>query len=125
VALVLLYSWTSSLLMLRKFLAVSLFLLGLSPFTAPFSTCDLATLLEPSSTQTAPFAPPSHAAIAAHASALSVPTLASTARVKLLARHTGRRLSYIALTPLAASSRPAAAVVPLHDRLPLSTILRV
>jgi len=116
--------------MLRKLSAGCLLLLVVSPFTAPFSTCDLATLLGSASTQDGtPVAPlgSSTTSLSADTTASLVPPVTTAARHRLVRLVTleGRGFS-----SASADSRPGHALAEpsthaVAGRAGLSTILRL
>jgi hypothetical protein len=70
--------------MLPKFFAFWLVVLVVSPFTAPCSTCDLASLFANAHGQHIPIAPPVSRALTTDAAVPSFPFIRVVGRVKLL-----------------------------------------
>jgi hypothetical protein len=111
--------------MLRKLSAASLVVLALSPFTAPFATCDLGTLLGHAAPHRAPLAPRSKTALTNDSSVSTVPsTLTRTTRAKTLVT-TARHMSNIAGRRPSAHGRSDDSPHRLAIRSVLTTILRL
>lgn len=116
--------------MTRKILAWSLLVLASSPFTAPFSTCDLATLfgdvtgivLNAPAVQAAPRTP---GTIADDTALVEWSLATTTSRPKLLV------IAGSVLQPTSTTHRPCAAdpwalnPTPLVEAQPMPTILRL
>lgn len=111
--------------MLPKFFASWLVVLVIAPFTAPFSTCDLASLFGGAQDQHAPIAPRS---AVASATDTAVPTA-------LFVPNAGRvRLCSLGRVPLAELATPSAAATVIasavsaggvREHTVLRTILRI
>jgi hypothetical protein len=111
--------------MLRKFSAASLIVLALSPFTAPFSTCDLSTLLGHAGTHGVPLAPRSKTALTTDSSVSTVPSaITRTARAKTLVTTSRHTICLVGHEP-SAHGRPDDSVHRLAIRSVLTTILRL
>jgi hypothetical protein len=110
--------------MLRQFSAGCLILLILSPFTAPFSTCDLATIFGHAEKST-PAAPvdASTGTMSRDATTSVVPSVTS-ARVRLVALE-GRRFSSVPADSRTAPNRGEQSSHPVVAYAALSTILRL
>jgi hypothetical protein len=70
--------------MLPKFFAFWLVVLVISPFTAPFSTCDLATLFGSAQGRHMPIVPPVSRSVTTDAAVPSSPFVRVVGRVRLL-----------------------------------------
>ena len=70
--------------MLSRFAACWLVALVLAPFTAPFPTCDLVTLLDHGQTEQAPLAPPAAPAVSHDAAVVGAPAVFRAARIRVL-----------------------------------------
>jgi hypothetical protein len=111
--------------MVSRSTACWLIVLVLAPFTAPFPTCDLVTLFGGAPARQTPANLPGAATLADETSVASVPAISHIGRVRLLQ-----------LSALSASLRervpPSSGLMLIatshrhvHDRIVLSTILRV
>lgn len=111
--------------MLPKFVASWLIVLVVVPFTAPFSTCDLAAFFGSGQARHTPFAPPRSTAITKDVAVPSVPGLSTSGRVRLMP------LSGVAVAQTKASSgsarlmRSGVSADSIKERAFLTTVLRV
>jgi hypothetical protein len=111
--------------MLAKLFAATLVFLTLTPFTAPFSTCDLTILLGHADQQGTPLAPASPTASAETSTSSLVPSAPPTAaRIRLLAR---AAVSLPHTSPLVRprSAGAGASLESLGNHAGLTTILRL
>jgi hypothetical protein len=109
--------------MFRKLSAGCLLVLILSPFTAPFSTCDLATFAGDSNAHRVPSSQAT--SIAADTAVSIVPSIVTrTVRVKLLAL-SDRHISCIGIDSPSVLKRPARSTDRIVTRSGLTTILRL
>jgi len=109
--------------MLSRVTAFCLAVLVLSPFTAPFSTCDLAALFGRAPLQHAPANRPAPTTIAVDGNVANVPAISRVGRLRLLELSTASA----AVSPVRRASvhigMGAAAAV--RDRAVFTTILRL
>jgi hypothetical protein len=112
-------------MMPHKFFAAWLVVLIIVPFTAPFSICDLASIVGSSPGRHAPFRLPPSATVSNDAAVSSVPCISTAGRVRL------SPLSGIGLAVLKTSSTSArfmgsgASAARVGEHIALSTILRI
>ena len=113
------------MLMLSKLVAACLLCLTVSPFTAPFSTCDLAAMFGHTS-QSMPGAPVGSptTAVSRETSTSLIPSVTTTARIRLIALE-GRRFSSASADSQPARNRAEQSSHLVVARSALSTILRL
>jgi hypothetical protein len=99
--------------------------LVLSPFTAPFRTCDLAALFGPTPAQHVPLNRPGPATLHIDSAVANIPALTRTGRVRLLEASTTSGASCVIVRSGTSRKRPASVSGGARERLVFATILRV
>jgi len=105
--------------------ACCLVVLVLSPFTAPFRTCDLAALFGGPPPQHRPIGRPGPAELTIDNSVVNVPALARAGRVRLLEVSATAGGSSAPVQQMALHTRTTALSYDVRGRLVFATILRV
>jgi hypothetical protein len=100
-------------------------LLVLSPFTAPFRTCDLAALFGATPAQHVPLNRQGPATINVDSAVANIPALTRTGRVRLIEVSTTSGASCDAVRSATSPKRPASMSGGARERLMSSTILRL
>jgi hypothetical protein len=110
---------------LSRVTACCMLLLVLSPFTAPFRTCDLAALFGATPAQHVPLNRPGPATLNIDSAVANIPALTRAGRVRLIEVSTTSGASGLAVRSATAHKRPAAMSGSARERLMSTTILRV
>ena len=111
--------------MVSRFVAGWLVVLILAPFTAPFPTCDLATLVGRGPAKHAPIVPPASAAVSNDAAVVSVPAVFRAGRIRVLSAFRVSPLSNAIASALATSLRSVASLCDIRENAALTAVLRV
>jgi hypothetical protein len=111
--------------MLPRFVASWLVVLILAPFTAPFPTCDLATLVGRGPAKHAPIVPPASAAVSNDAAVVSVPAVFRAGRIRVLSAFRVSVLSNAIASASATSLRSVASLRDIRENAALTAVLRV
>jgi hypothetical protein len=111
--------------MLSRLTACCLVALVLSPFTAPFRTCDLAALFGGAQTQHPPAGRPLGRTFASDSNLASVPAISRIGRVRLLEPSGVSMVACDVLRALTVIPGAAGFSHRAHERSAFATILRV
>ena len=111
--------------MLSRFLAGWLVVLILAPFTAPFPTCDLATLVGRGPAKHAPIVPPASTAVSHDAAVVNAPAVFRAGRIRVLSAFRVSPLSKAISSATATSLRSVASLRDIRENASLTAVLRV